>query len=474
MDVGQARETSLVGGRYGLVALLALGLLVVDLWCDVMGHSPGTAPASNMVWQNLTNGRVFWSLSFLICCSLMVAFPQAMERIERSGDIAVPLVACVGTVLYAWTASFGAPIAVLGAALIVVNGICYGWIEVRLLAECARLGRFTDAVWAIAASQALKMPLTAAIGALPLIAQVNVDAALPLVLLPVFILLRRSRAGQGINAAVEPVRLPLAAPDQATVLTLLVLLPVMNSVARALSNLGFWGGAHVVAGSYWPVALLSTAFFAVLVAATFAYCSNQDVLGRLFVSLVVLLGCLTLFDEASMKAAGFPPLLSDSLVAATENYSHFLFWFVAVVAIRMVDWHPYRLAALTELCMSAVAFVFGLMLQGFDGLARFLVDGALYAVVIIALALLWRMRSVAIETPQVGDVSSVCVRIAGAHGLTPRETEVFTLLAQGRSRVFIQEELSLSDSTIKAHTSHVYQKLGVHSKQELISLVQEG
>ena len=42
-----------------------------------------------------------------------------------------------------------------------------------------------------------------------------------------------------------------------------------------------------------------------------------------------------------------------------------------------------------------------------------------------------------------------------------------------RSRVFIQEELGLSDSTIKAHTSHVYQKLGVHSKQELISLVRE-
>ena len=179
-------------------------------------------------------------------------------------------------------------------------------------------------------------------------------------------------------------------------------------------------------------------------------------------------------DEASMEAAGFPPLLSDSLVAATENYSHFLFWFVAVVAIRMVDWHPYRLAALTELCMSAVAFVFGLMLQGSGGLARFVGDGALYAVVIIALALLWRMRSVAIETPQVSDASSVCARIAAAHGLSPRETQVFTLLAQGRSRVFIQEELSLSDSTIKAHTSHVYQKLGVHSKQELISLVQEG
>lgn len=58
-------------------------------------------------------------------------------------------------------------------------------------------------------------------------------------------------------------------------------------------------------------------------------------------------------------------------------------------------------------------------------------------------------------------------------GHTPREAQVFALLVQGRSRVFIQEELGLSDSTIKAHASHVYQKLGVHSKRELISLVRE-
>lgn len=474
MGAGRMGGSDHNGSRFLLVALLSFGLLLVDLWCDVMGHSPGSAPVNNMVWEGLTNGRVFWSLSFLICCSLMVVFPQAMERIERVGDLAFPLVACGGTALYAWTPDFGAASLGAAAVLIVVNGICYGWVEVRLLAECARLGRFSDAVWAIATSQALKVPLTVAIDALSPALQVAVDASLPLVLVPVFVLLRRGRADKGINAAVEPMRLPLAGPDQATILTLLVLLPIMNSVSRALSNLGFWGGAHVVVGSDWPMVLLSTAFFIMLVIGTSAYCSNRNIIGRLFFSLVVLLGCLIIFDETSMEATGLPPLLSDSLVAATELHSHFLFWFVAVVAIRMVDWPPYRLAALTELCMSTVAFAFGLMLQSFNGLSRFLVDGALYAVVVIALVLLWRMRGLAIETPRTLDVAGSCVRIAESHGLSPRETQVFTLLAQGRSRVFIQEELSLSDSTIKAHTSHVYQKLGVHSKQELISLVQEG
>ena len=247
----------------------------------------------------------------------------------------------------------------------------------------------------------------------------------------------------------------------------------MNSVARALSNLAFWGGVHVMDGSEIAVSLLAPVVFIGIVAATFARLRNEHVVGRLFVALVVILGCIVVFDEDAMVRAGLPKLFVDTLVSATELYSHHLFWVIAVFAVRTVDWPPYRLAALTELSMSAVAFAFGLMLQTFTGIGRFLVNGALYVVVVIALALLWRMRGIAVETSKPVDVGDACERVASKAGLTPREAQVFALLAQGRSRVFIQEELGLSDSTIKAHTSHVYQKLGVHSKQELISLVRE-
>ena len=57
------------------------------------------------------------------------------------------------------------------------------------------------------------------------------------------------------------------------------------------------------------------------------------------------------------------------------------------------------------------------------------------------------------------------------YGLTPREAEVLDLLAEGRSAVYIAQELSLSTDTVKGHVRHVYQKLDVHSKQELIDLV---
>ncbi len=65
-----------------------------------------------------------------------------------------------------------------------------------------------------------------------------------------------------------------------------------------------------------------------------------------------------------------------------------------------------------------------------------------------------------------------CDALAAARGLTRRETEVMRLLARGRTGVFIQKELCVSYNTIKAHVKHIYQKLDVHTHQELIDLVE--
>lgn len=68
-------------------------------------------------------------------------------------------------------------------------------------------------------------------------------------------------------------------------------------------------------------------------------------------------------------------------------------------------------------------------------------------------------------------VAERCVDIAACFKLTPREVEVLQLLAQGRTRSYIQEVLVLSDSTVKTHISHIYTKLGIGSRQELLSLI---
>lgn len=65
-----------------------------------------------------------------------------------------------------------------------------------------------------------------------------------------------------------------------------------------------------------------------------------------------------------------------------------------------------------------------------------------------------------------------CKRLAELHGLTERECEIFAMMAKGRNTKFIQERLVISPNTVRSHIKHIYQKLDVHSQQELINLVE--
>lgn len=65
-----------------------------------------------------------------------------------------------------------------------------------------------------------------------------------------------------------------------------------------------------------------------------------------------------------------------------------------------------------------------------------------------------------------------CERVAFEYDLTPREQEVMALVAKGRSTPRIQETLGLTAGTVNTHLAHLYRKLDVHDKQELIDLLE--
>ena len=67
-----------------------------------------------------------------------------------------------------------------------------------------------------------------------------------------------------------------------------------------------------------------------------------------------------------------------------------------------------------------------------------------------------------------------CEEVSRKYSLTPRETEVFALLAKGRNAEYIAGQLMVTPATIKSHIYHIYQKLGVNSQQCLMDLVDEG
>lgn len=55
-------------------------------------------------------------------------------------------------------------------------------------------------------------------------------------------------------------------------------------------------------------------------------------------------------------------------------------------------------------------------------------------------------------------------------GLTAREREIGALLANGRTQPWIAVRLSISENTVGTHVRHIYQKAGVHGRQEFIDL----
>lgn len=64
-----------------------------------------------------------------------------------------------------------------------------------------------------------------------------------------------------------------------------------------------------------------------------------------------------------------------------------------------------------------------------------------------------------------------CAEIEERCGLSPREKEVFQLLAEGKNAAAIERELYIANGTLKSHTRRIYQKLGIHSRDELRTLV---
>ena len=64
-------------------------------------------------------------------------------------------------------------------------------------------------------------------------------------------------------------------------------------------------------------------------------------------------------------------------------------------------------------------------------------------------------------------------QIAQRYGLTQREFDVFLLLSKGRSNKLIEERLVISPHTVDSHVTHIYRKCDVHSRQEVMDLIEK-
>lgn len=76
-------------------------------------------------------------------------------------------------------------------------------------------------------------------------------------------------------------------------------------------------------------------------------------------------------------------------------------------------------------------------------------------------------QSPAVEMPS---LEERCARLAEAHGLTAREHEILTYLAEGHNGSYIASALFISPNTARTHIHNIYRKLDVSSREDVLRL----
>ena len=197
-----------------------------------------------------------------------------------------------------------------------------------------------------------------------------------------------------------------------------------------------------------------------------------------FVISLPLIICLAIylplaFDIASSQRV-FTALLWVEMIFASTLYFY--------LNIGLKDLATLTLVAIGSVLSAIGTFIGNSLLQwlGLKTHAGNAADSILPSIPFISL-LLFLLLSVFLfafvlsaKTPKAPKETTVNLfDFAKKYNLTQRETEVLILLAEGYSRPYISERLFISLSTVKTHSEHLYRKIGINKRDELLALVDE-
>lgn len=520
------------GGMLPGEALCALSMGLNLVWCGLMGHTAGFATLAEN-GSLAVNPRLFFLLGVLALSVFAAALPGLLRHGDAVLRFVFPVSGAVGTACFSLLhdpASFVAvPVAAVG---LFVTGIVYAWIVARCILVLTRTRGVVPVVACLAGGLVVRLVMTQVIWpavnpAVHVVCAVVAPLAAALSFELACALLRR--AAPSIPAAPSGGRTVFGIPQRAcmrggtsradrfSMYLLLFIGAVVLAVARSISMFGVWGDASTSIADAAPW-LLGVAVPVVAVVA-FAYGALVRMDGFPLIARfqpALLLVFVGLFVTAVLESPGGAGLVGLSLmVEVGESWAHLLFWTIVATSLDVLGLPSYRSIGIGCAAYASLSIAWLLLLSQRGMMATLLAVLAAYLFVVALMGVAWSLlagrradaRGTAEEPvplvacgrdlPAASDApagssgapSGVpsgpdgappdpqctmldrCAELAGRYALSPRETEVFMLLVQGRSRSFIQEELVLSGSTVKTHVSHIYAKMGVQGRQELMDLV---
>lgn len=503
----------------GLCALFAaVGLTVNLTWCTLAGHTPGFNGTLSSIGVAV-NPRAFFLAGILVIGIAFVALPRKMREWDASLWPAVALLASVGTGCFAIAANQDAfPPIMLAIGGLIVFGVGYFWLTARFMLLLARTQSFACTAACVSASLIAEPVLVAAMERLGSATQIGAVIALPIISAALFqcarsaALKQRAREASGGRTVFGVPSLPnegARVSDPAEMRNAFILAAASSlllATVRGLSFVGLWGEGHFDTfeqpsmtshPGLWAVYAIALIGFAYLVLYRTASWPLRLRFQPSFLTIILTLA-------ASMILAGdahADPALLDTLMRLNDSFSHLMFWMLVVIIANAVSIPSYRVIGAAGSLYAGASIVWVLFLGKASAVENLIVIMVIYLLTIVSMHYGWDKRgterieqhdahdaaagaNVASDTETTEQseeglgallmtraIERRCAEVAQTYRLSPRESEILVLLAQGRTRTYIQEELVLAENTVKTHVTHIYGKLGVRDRQDMIDIV---
>lgn len=499
-----------------LITAFSLGLGANLIWCNVIGHSIGFT-SSAYEFSRFVNVRIFWLAGISLSCLLLVLFPGNLRRLDKSLKYMLPILASSGTGIFAIASSQAVfdpmTLTIIGLML---AGMIYVWTSakynlliVRVLGVKA-VALSTAGALSIMLIASIVTPLIPSTGMLVLLAML-----LPVLAAVLFEVARRALMNSDFNGAndenistgdsaktvfgIKPKARVFSESslDKTSHYVFLIAVALILAMARCLGTYGVWQGTEISATASFVIGVPGVLIIMVLLLG-FTYCTvlrmEKQPIGIRFIPPIIVLFAGLFVAVVQIGSTNFSSQIYNHSLLAADVCSHLLFWCVVGTSMDRLAVPSFRVVGIAGSLYGVSSIVWVFLLGNTNLVDYSFVAITTYGLLAIALFGVWLLlrqsgrivvRQAAGAAESEPEKSSVnlteeqptetlvqrCERLGCEFKLSPRERDVLILLAQGRTRKFIADELVLSDNTVKTHLTHIYAKMHISTRQQMLSLL---
>ena len=451
------------------------GLWTMHVWIYWANTSPAWSVPSAAPWW----WALYGAMTLTMLAAAMVHWGTDGTREGGRADVPMTALMCAMTLsaqVRAWAGVGAQADAWWGWADAVLGGVCMAWGYLRWSVVYARLS-IRDAVGCLFASYLIGSTLKIAFDALPAPVGTLMALALPLISLAS---VRRALA-DGWPRAEERRAEDLYHAGALAMLARLAACVFAFCLVRVMVSLTVtWSGHALVTRTLSH--LVEVAFAAVALAHVFGRNRSLD-FPQLWRFVFLFLATTVLVDCASRSAdvnLGIGPQLFSGV---GTSLLVMLLWLLLADVAHHSSLHPYVVFGVGwSLYVGSNAA--GPLVASALGVGKLTPMLGLALVYALGMAMVFCLETRAADVQRIfadmrrkvapeefATIDERCEGLARQFELTAREVEVMKLLAKGRSKGYIAEELYISENTVRGHARRLYAKLDIHTKAELQDLL---